>query len=489
MFWPILVAAGLLCRAVFALACLTVMAASGWAGDTATSPSTGSIQAPAKTEASSPSGNLVGHGGPVKAIAIDMARRIGLTGSFDYAMMAWDVAGDPPKEIQRFDENDGAVNAVAFVPNGRLALSAGDDGALTLWGLDDGRLLHRFNGHSAKVVDIAVSDDGAWAVTASWDRSARLWNLKDRKPGPVLNEHKGPVNAVAFSSDGKRVFTASYDGAIRLFAADSGEFVRPVFRHGWGINALKRLPGDQQLVFGALNGTTAVIDIESGDKVSELGTSERPILALAVTRQPGLIAVGGGDGRVRVFRIGDYEVLEEYQNPYGPAWGLAFAPGGTALYIAGLDDFVARWSITPRDPFEPINSPYPRRFQVSEGSDDPVDQGRLHFARKCSICHTLNQDGKNRAGPTLHGLFGRKIASLPGYPFSEALKKLDIVWTEETVARLFELGPENFTPGSKMPLQKMTDKSQRDALIAYLKTTGAAQLNGAAPARNKGTDK
>ncbi len=489
MFWPFLVSAGLLCRAVVVLGCLIAIASLGWAGDTAKSPSTGLTGAPSNTGDSSSSGNLVGHGGPVKAIAIDMARRIGLTGSFDYAMMSWDLGGDLPKETRRFDENDGAVNAVAFVPNSHLALSAGDDGALTLWNLDDGRLLHRFKGHAAKVVDIAVSDDGAWAVTASWDRSARLWNLKDRKPGPVLNEHKGPVNAVALSTDGTRVFTASYDGAIRMFVADNGEFVRPVFRHGWGINALKRLPGGKRLVFGALNGTTAVIDIESGDKVAELGKSERPILALAVTRQPGLIAVSGGDGRVRVFRLGDFEVIEEYQNPYGPAWGLAFAPGGTALYIAGLDDFVARWSITPREPFEPINSPFPRRFQVSEGSDDPVDQGRIHFARKCSICHTLKQDGKNRAGPTLHGLFGRKIASLQGYPYSEALKKLDIVWTEETVARLFELGPENFTPGSKMPLQKMTDKSERDALIAYLKTTEAAQANGAAPTRNKGADK
>lgn len=488
MYWPILGAAGWLGRLVLALGCLIATPAWTWAGDAVTPQSTGSIQTASETKNESAQGNLIGHGGPVKSIAIDTERRLGLTGSFDYAMMAWDLTGDLPKETQRFDENDGAVNAVAFVPRSRLALSAGDDGALSLWDLDDARLVHRFKGHTAKVVDIAVSDDGTWAVTASWDRSARLWNLQDRKPGPVLAGHKGPVNAVAFSADGAHAFTASYDGAIRMFKADTGDFVRPVFRHGWGINALKRLPNDARLVFGALNGTAAVIDIDSGDTVAELGTSQRPILALAVTRQPGLVAVGGGDGRVRVFRLGDFESIEEYQNPYGPAWGLAFAPGGTALYIAGLDDFVARWSITPRDPFEPINSPFPRRFQVSEDSDDPVDKGRVHYARKCSVCHTLKQDGKNRAGPTLHGLFGRKIASLPGYPYSEALKKLDIVWTEETVSRLFELGPENFTPGSKMPLQKMTDKSQRDALIAYLKTTEAAQNGRTAPEHSKGAN-
>jgi len=436
-----------------------------------------------ESEKSQRRGNLVGHGGPVKALATDHARQMVLSGSFDYAMMVWDVSDiDNPKLVHRFDDHDGAVNAAAFVPGSSLVLSAGDDGALSLWNLASGRREHRFEGHTAKVVGIAVSDDGVWAATASWDRTARLWNISQHKPGPVLAGHKGPVNAVAFSSDGAHVFTASYDGTIGMYRTATGEFIRPVYKHGWGINVLQRVPESEQLIFGALNGTAAVVDAARGEKVVELGSSERPVLALAITRQPGLVALGSGDGVVKVFRLGDFQPIEEYQNPYGPAWALAFAPGGASLYLAGLDDFATRWVVTPREPFDPIDSPFPRRFQVTADSDDPVEKGRAHFARKCSVCHTLKPDGRNRAGPALYGLFGRRIATLPGYPYSESLKKLDIVWNEDTVAKLFELGPENFTPGSKMPLQKMTDKSQRDALIAYLKTTPAAEQPDTSPA-------
>ena len=108
-------------------------------------------------------------------------------------------------------------------------------------------------------------------------------------------------------------------------------------------------------------------------------------------------------------------------------------------------------------------------------ASDRIAAGELQFARKCSVCHTLQADGRNRAGPTLHKVFGRKIGTLDGYPYSEAVKKLEIVWTPETLGKLFELGPEVFTPGSKMPLQKMTDTAQREALIAFLELATEGQ--------------
>jgi cytochrome c len=68
----------------------------------------------------------------------------------------------------------------------------------------------------------------------------------------------------------------------------------------------------------------------------------------------------------------------------------------------------------------------------------------------------------------LAGLFGRRIASLPGYNFSPALKQLDIIWTPETVAKLFEVGPASYTPGTKMPEQRINSAADRKALVEFL---------------------
>jgi cytochrome c len=55
------------------------------------------------------------------------------------------------------------------------------------------------------------------------------------------------------------------------------------------------------------------------------------------------------------------------------------------------------------------------------------------------------------------------------------LQDSDLVWSAETIDRLFDVGPEVLVPGSKMPLQRMPDPKDRARLIAYLKqVTGAA---------------
>ena len=66
-------------------------------------------------------------------------------------------------------------------------------------------------------------------------------------------------------------------------------------------------------------------------------------------------------------------------------------------------------------------------------------------------------------------MFGRRAGTLSGYVYSEALKKSDIIWNEETIGQLFGEGPQEVVPGTKMPLQKMTDAEERNALITFLK--------------------
>ena len=144
-------------------------------------------------------------------------------------------------------------------------------------------------------------------------------------------------------------------------------------------------------------------------------------------------------------------------------WSIAFLPDNVTLLSGGTDALIRRWNAATGEPIGPT---------VQQGQSDPLaaysgDRG-AEIYRACVACHTLTPDQGNRAGPSLAGLFGRRIASLPGYNFSEPLKKLDIVWTPETVSKLFEIGPTAYTPGTKMPEQVIASEDDRKALVHFL---------------------
>ncbi|MEX2033571.1 MAG: c-type cytochrome, partial [Xanthobacteraceae bacterium] len=149
--------------------------------------------------------------------------------------------------------------------------------------------------------------------------------------------------------------------------------------------------------------------------------------------------------------------------PGMPVWSAAFLPDNHTLLTGGTDRMIRRWNAVSGDHIGSV---------AMGGPDDPLaayagDHGAQVF-RACVACHTLTPDEGNRAGPTLHGIFGRRIATLPGYNFSPSLKKLGIVWTPETISKLFEIGPATYTPGTKMPEQKIGSADDRQALVQFL---------------------
>ncbi|WP_093805538.1 c-type cytochrome [Stappia sp. ES.058] len=415
---------------------------------------------------------LSGHGGPIKSVMLSRDERRALTTSFDYSVILWDIAEGHSRISRRMIGHNAAANDARFLPGGKRAVSVGDDGAVLLWDLADGSVLSRVDTGDDKMLSLAVSESGRFLAVASWDRSAHLFEVRDASLVPLrrLTGHRNNVNAVAFSPDEKVVFTGASDGVIRSFSRADGALLREVHVHGWGINVLQLMKGGRKIAFGATDGAVAVVDIESGEVSKQLANHDRPVLALTMTQDGALLASGGGDGQIRVYDAQAWTLLERYENPYGPVWGMALTGDHAVAFYAGLDDHVNTWQIAPRKPFEPVGSSFPRRFQVA----DTQDPGALQFARKCSVCHTLTPDDGNRAGPTLYGVFGREVGSLPGYPYSQALLDADFTWTEKTISDLFDHGPDVVTPGTKMPIQRLKSVEERNALVRFLKQATAS---------------
>ena len=97
---------------------------------------------------------------------------------------------------------------------------------------------------------------------------------------------------------------------------------------------------------------------------------------------------------------------------------------------------------------------------------DPA-RGEKIYSR-CFACHAIDRD---RTGPRHAGLFGRRAGSVPGFPYSKAMKKAGengLVWNEETLDKFLQ-NPTKFVPGTRMGYAGIKDDQERADLIAYLK--------------------
>ena len=94
-------------------------------------------------------------------------------------------------------------------------------------------------------------------------------------------------------------------------------------------------------------------------------------------------------------------------------------------------------------------------------------RGERVFNQQCKTCHSL-EEGPSLTGPTLHGMFGRKAGTAPGFEFSPEMIKSGIVWDETSLAE-YTRDPKAKVPDTKMVFNGIKQAGQLADLVAYLK--------------------
>lgn len=411
---------------------------------------------------------LTGHGGPVRAVAALEPGEVLVTGGFDGAIIVWSL-GLAPVARAVLRHHDSTVNALSPLPDGCFA-SGGEDGRLAIWcgGAEPVGVL---NGHTAPISALVMSPDGKTLASASWDHTVRLWPLNAIKTGevasPVLVEgHKGPVNGVAFLPNGSAIVTAGYDGQLRVTPLEKGmprtDGKALASQADAPVNAVAVLP-DGSLVAAGADGKLSFQDVgPRGTSLTETASIDLglgPLTTVAVAPDGATIATAGMRTPVTLIDTQSRTVRAQILGPGLPVWSVAFA--GRTLVTGGADRAVRRWDPRTGSPAgADVTGAVEDQF-----ANDPHPGARVF--RACRACHGLTERDI-RAGPTLHAIMGRRIGTVPGYNYSDALKRRDIVWTPETVAKLFEVGPNAYLPGTKMPEQTISSAADRNALVEWL---------------------
>ena len=234
---------------------------------------------------------------------------------------------------------DIATNTVAFSPDGRRVITAGDHHRAYLCDANSGTNLLRFEGHSDDINSVAFSPDGRRALTGSDDKTARLWDVDSGAQLLCLEGHRDIISSVAFSPNGRRVLTGSNDNTARVWDADSGALLLCLERHSSTISSVAFSSNGRRVLTGSYDRTARLWDADSGAQLLCLESSM--ISSVAFSPNSRRVLTGSYDNTARLWDADSGAELLSLEGHSDDINCVAFSPDGKRV-ITGSDDKTAR---------------------------------------------------------------------------------------------------------------------------------------------------
>ena len=220
--------------------------------------------------------------------------------------------------------HDEAVIQVAFTPDGKRMLSAGQEGSIRIWDMQTLKTVSTLNNHRpaverhgfksrwsayrcgndrgyraglepgrhsgyivckrirVRVTDVVFSPDGRVLASAAQDADIRLWDALTGQPLYTLKAHQATVAALVFSPDGTRLVSAGWNGKLRLWDPRSGRLLDGLEEgHGAAVTSLAFSPDGSRLASAGWDGMVKLWDPVSGRLVENLSGHKAVVMALA----------------------------------------------------------------------------------------------------------------------------------------------------------------------------------------------------------------
>jgi eukaryotic-like serine/threonine-protein kinase len=168
----------------------------------------------------------------VQAAAFSPDGQFVLTGDRSGVLRIWN--GDTGEQVRIFDpitDQPSGIRSVSFSPEGHRVVAGFTGGQVGLWDARTGRLTRSVS-HSDAVRDVSFSPrDGRLVLSAGNDGTARFWNADDGQPVGAEMRHRGQVFVARFSPDGRLAVTGGFDATVRFWEVPSGREVGEPMRH------------------------------------------------------------------------------------------------------------------------------------------------------------------------------------------------------------------------------------------------------------------
>jgi len=288
---------------------------------------------------------LTEHLGPVLCAAFSPDGRHALTGGEDRALCLWDM--NDARQLRRLSGHDDAVVAVAFAPDCRHAVSSGRDRAVLLWDVEAGRPVGRLRGLTADVLCVAFAPDGRLFLTGGQDMTVAVWDRQQQKRvqqlgGLVRGRHFAAVTGVQFTADGLRALSSSLDGTIRLWNVKTGAELHCFQGHKGGVNALALSPGGLHVISGGADKLVRHWGVVSGEELGRSAGHTTGVRSVAFLPDGGH-ALSVDDHTLRAWDLATGRETFRSRDDAQAILCMAVSPDGRQVLTGGRDAFLCLW--------------------------------------------------------------------------------------------------------------------------------------------------
>src|SRR5262245_9608359 len=226
----------------------------------------------------------------------------------------------------------GAVEAIAFAPDGLQIAAAHVDGSLRIWDPSNGALRGMIYGHTGVVRCVRYSADGSRIASGAADHTVRLHRADTGELIGVLSGHVGPVVTLAFTPDAGRLVTGSLDQSIRVWDMRTGK------ETGMQVRGSRAVVSSD----GARLASISASEIRLWDlaKHSDLGVISGghagTIHGIAFS-PAGRIACACDDHKMRLYDEATRTEMAVFEGHTAAVTDVAFAPDGATVASAAAD--------------------------------------------------------------------------------------------------------------------------------------------------------
>ena len=253
----------------------------------------------------------------------------------NFKVLTWNLAMREPRLLGTHAE---AINALSFSPDGRMAATAGNDGAVRIWDLDAGELHQTLHVPGAYISSARFSPNGQHIVTGHSERTARIWEVRSGQELARLGGMVAGRNAAAFAPDGTRILTADSDGTVRLWDSTKGIYVRSHRAHSGDARTVAWSPDGNQFATGGNDGATVLWDAASGKRGRTLLGHRGTVWSASYSANGEALLTGAADDTARLWDVRSGENTETFK---ASGWirSAALSTSGRFVATASTDPY------------------------------------------------------------------------------------------------------------------------------------------------------